>query len=370
MSILLAAVVTLAGRAEHPTDGRTHGPHDTTSVLTCNYPLWAVPPVTDTEIVRGASVSARVGLTRDFGGVGVQFQLISNDAADAPLDILEARSAGGSGWQTSCLLTDAGRDQITVFNQAAGNSGGAQWGYRSRYRRTAAGLEAEGWSPNWSDHFHPHRNFGVGISTSPCRPDTGFHFEDGRLRLLLGTVPTAHGRVVRITNEYTYRSRAAQAWQSWACEQAFYLNKSVARTADLRVYLCGQNASWREGPIRPADDYTIRHGAGACSGVGSNFHIDPLAYALLVWKVRQHDVGIVITRSTPFDAHLNMAKTGISGSEMSDACGSIDWHSVLTNSGPVTIKQHAERRYAMTYYVGTLPQLADLNFTVAPTPPR
>ena len=357
----LAAGAVFAGRVDHA---------PVSAALTCNYPLWAVPPVTDTATVPGARVSVRIGLSHDLGGVGVQFQIINNDTPNAPLNVLEVRSAAGSGWQTSCLLTDAARDQITVFNQSAGNSGGAQWGYRTSYRRTAAGLEAAGWCPIWSDHFHPHRDFAVGVSTSPYGPHPSCRYEDGRLRLLLGAVPTAQGRVVRITNEYAYRSRTAQKWRSWACEQAFYLNKSVARTADLRVYLCGRDDSWREGPIRPADDYAIQHGAGACSGVGCHFHIDPLAYALLVWKVGRQDVGIAITRSTPFDAHLNMAKTGISCDDVSDACGSIDWHSVLTDTGPVNIPQGAERHYGMTYYVGTLPQLAGLGFTVAPMPPR
>lgn len=363
-AITLAVGIALTGLAAHnPTPV-------TSSALTCNYPLWAVPPVTDTVTLRGTSVTARVGLNHDLGGVGVRFELINNAAPLAPLDILEARSAGGSGWQTSYLLTDQGRDQIIVFNQAAGNSGGAQWGYRTRYRRTAAGLEATGWCPIWSDHFHPHRDFGIGVSTSPCGANPGYHFEDGRLRLLLGTVPTAHGRVVQITSEYAYRSRSDQAWASWACEQAFYLNKSVARRADLRVYLCGRNDAWREGPIRPADDYTIRHGIGACDGAGCHFHIDPLAYALLVWQVGGRDVGVAITRPDPFDAHLNMAKTGISGAGTSDAYGSIDWHSVLAAPTPVRIAQGAERRYGMTYSIGTLPQLADLGFTVTPTPLR
>ena len=339
--------------------------------LTCGFPLWATPPVTHARHLAGHTAAVKVGLSADMGGVGVLFGLINRKRPEEMVNIQEARSAAGSGWQTSHLFTDAVSDRILVFNQASGNSLASQWGYDTGYTGPngpeTASLAATGWNPLPSDHYHPHRDFGHSVGTSPCRGDS-LLFEDGRLLLTMERVPTPHGEAIRLTNLWRMRSRGTQHWASWFVEQAFYLNKAVARRNDLRVYLCGADG-WREGPIRPYDDYAIVHATGSCTADGCAWAIRPLRYVVLIYHIAGLDLGIAIDYPQPFRAHLNMAKAGISGPDHSDACGSIDWHTVIpTPAGPIVYAPGQEREYLARYHVGDLTQLASLGYTVAVSP--
>ncbi|NJL09823.1 MAG: hypothetical protein HC908_05385 [Calothrix sp. SM1_7_51] len=335
--------------------------------LTCNYSGWAIPPVTDTTTVTGTDVGVRVGINRDFGGVGVQFDLINNLFPRNPLNILEARSAAGSGWQTSYLFIDQTRNRFIVFNQGAGNAVSSQWGLKNTFDNRS-GLRATSWNPLYSDHIHPNRNWGVTIGTSPCQGNA-LSFDDGMLTISTNTVRTKRGTVVSLTNQYTLRPRVNQSWESWAIEQAFYLNKRVASEKNLRVYLRGYGKTWLEGPIRPSELYSIQNSlSGSCTSTKCDYQTKNLEYAVMVWNVMGRDIGVAIRpNNTPsFYGHLNMVKSGIDGcSNPSDHnCGSIDWHTVLQNTPNFTAIANLQRKYAVTYYVGTLEQLADLGFTI------
>ncbi|MBA3920203.1 MAG: hypothetical protein H0X31_00270 [Nostocaceae cyanobacterium] len=337
------------------------------SNLTCNYPLWQKPPSTDVKNIVGSEVSVNIGVNRDLGGVGVQFDLINNNSPQSPVGILEARSAAGSGWQTSFLLTDQSSNRIIVFNQASGNSINSQWGYGN----TFSGLAAVSYNPIVSDHYHPDRDFSRSVATSPClNPSTGYLFEDGRLHIGTGTVQTSFGSAITITNQYTLRSRYDQYWQSWTAEQAFYIDKQIASQGNMRVYLRGYGNTWLEGPIQPFNSYNIVHASsGSCNSnqLGCSYQTDNLSYAVFVWNILGKDIGIAVHRGgNPFYANLNMVKTGISScfDPANHHCGSIDWHTVITNTAPISIPLNSERSYDVTYYVGTIQQLASLGFTI------
>lgn len=336
--------------------------------LTCNYSGWAIPPATDTTTVTGTDVAVRVGISRDFGGVGVQFDLINKLFPQNPLNILEARSGAGSGWQTSYLFVDQTSNRFVVFNQAAGNNaGGTQWGLKNTFN-ARNGLRATSWNPVYSDHIHPNRNWGVTVGTTPCHGNA-LHFEDGLLTISTNTVSTKRGTAVSLTNQYALRSRYNQSWESWAIEQAFYLNKRVAAQNDLRVYLRGDGNAWLEGPIRPSESYKIQNASsGNCTATKCDYQTKNLKYVVMVWKVMGRDIGVAIRpNNTPwFYGHLNMVKSGIAGcSNPSDHnCGSIDWHTVLQNTPNINIPANSQRKYSVTYTIGTLEQLADLGFTI------
>ncbi len=289
----------------------------------------AVPAATHTKTIEGSEVVVRLGITGDFGGVGVVFELArkhSDGSVGSPVNILEARSAAGCGWQTSFLFQDPGKQQTIVFNQAAGNSTPYQWGYHNDYDE----LAAFHWNPIVSDHVGP---FGTNQSI-PTNPfdGSGYVVEDGRLHIGTNTVAVGSGSVVNITNQYTLRSRFDQLWPAWAAEQAFYLNKAVARSHNLRVFLRGASGGWSEGPIRPYDNYVIHNGTSNCNESGCSSHTDTLSYALFVWELDGVDIAIAIDPpSDPWYGHLNMSRTTYGADPNSDENGSIDWHSVVAN---------------------------------------
>ena len=149
---------------------------------------WSIPPATHAKTIDGSEVSVNLGIAGDFGGVGVTFELVNKSKPDQSVNILEARSATGCGWQTSFLFTDQSKDQIIVFNQAAGNSVAYQWGYQNDYDE----LAAFHWNPVVSDHTHPHRDFSHSIPTSPY-DHNGYWLEDGRLHIGTNPIPSGSG---------------------------------------------------------------------------------------------------------------------------------------------------------------------------------
>jgi hypothetical protein len=313
-------------------------------------------------------VHVEVGINNDLGGVGVSLKLSNNrDPQARPLNILESRSAAGCGWQTSFLLRDdtTNPSQVLVFNQAAGNSVPYQWGYHNDY----AGLAAFHWNPVASDHYHPilqSGEWGSSVATSPIGKPAGVHpsflLEDGKLHIGTGTVNTSTGAVVDLTNQYSLRSRYDQRWNSWFAEQAFYLNKKVARDHELRVYLRGATGAWSEGPIRPYNEFAVRNGSSNAMIEGVSSTTSPLSYALFVWNVFGDDIGLVIVPpNESCYGHLNMAR-GVYGPPHEDKSGTIDWHTVIAKVEPAAFPKGAERAYQARYLIGSPDQLVELGY--------
>ncbi|MFC1610654.1 hypothetical protein ACFL6C_06835, partial [Myxococcota bacterium] len=341
--------------------------------LTCHYGSMDVPPEETWTAISGDDVSVEVGISDLFGGVAVRLSLINNATPASKVNVLEARSAAGAGWQTSYLggvpaggpLLDD--DIIAVFNQAAGNVAGYQWGFDNDYLVSVNGIAALEWNTLASDHYHPNRDFGTTVAQSPCGDVTGSYiFDDGKLLLGMATIATLHGAAIGMTNIYSLRAQVDQFWTDYAVEQAFYLSKQVASMGVLRVYLRGLSG-WYEGPITPAEDYAIAHARGACDPVDEScaYQIDAdLAYAVFVWNIMGLDVGVAINMPTDpivtdwVRAHLNMVKSIYCLDTTDHSCGSIDWHTVITHSITTTTFAAGEtREYAVAYYVGTLEQL-------------
>jgi len=139
-----------------------------------------IPAATHSKTVEGSEVVVRLGISADFGGVGVVFELArkrQDGSVGAAVNILEARSAAGCGWQTSYGFTytdAAGHARSAVFNQAAGNSTPYQWGYGNDYFE----LAAFHWNPAVSDHTevgptNPFDGSGVGSTTESSTSGPG-----------------------------------------------------------------------------------------------------------------------------------------------------------------------------------------------------
>ncbi|MGO8880166.1 MAG: hypothetical protein ACLPVO_00400 [Desulfomonilaceae bacterium] len=328
----------------------------------------AIPAVTHSKTVKGSDVVVHLGITGEFGGVGVAFELASirsDGSVGAAVNILEARSAAGCGWQTSYGFnyTDKHKhSHLAIFNQAAGNSTPYQWGYGNDYCE----LAAYHWNPVVSDH----------TELGPTNPfdGSGVWVDDGKLHIGTGTIDTGAGHVVAITNQYSLRAHEKQTWDWWYAEQAFYLNKAIARSYDLRVHLHGAHDDWVEGPIRPYEDYEVKNSVQSCVCPNSRkFRTKPLDYAVFVWTIEDTDIAIAIQPPGPgCYGHLNASKDIYDQAHPElDTSGSIDWHTVVADTAPNIAHfpkydpNHPDtiRYYKVDYRVGTPAQLKQLGYS-------
>lgn len=323
--------------------------------LDCGLAFALAPEPTVIISQAGSEVSSVVGLSDSIGGVGVLFQLHNNAVPDQWVNVLEPRSAAGAGWQTSHLIhDDLGGAGIIVFNQAAGNSVGSQWGYTNAYSFAGNTARSTRWNPLVSDHIHLEPEV-----HSPCT-DSGYLFDDGKVDVFGAPVPTpTQGTALVWENNYSYRARVAQSWPGWSAEQAFYLSKSVAAAGDLRIFLVREGEA--HGPIRPYERFTIP--GATCQQVdGSKCNTPGYDYAVLVWNIFGLDVGIAIP-DLQEGVSLNLEETVYCASASDHACGNINFHSWLRR-GPLEVAAGETRTLSQRYYVGTLPQLAELGFPV------
>jgi hypothetical protein len=327
--------------------------------LSC-YGAWAADlPDTNTWGVSGTSVGVHVGANANFGGIGTQLGL-SNLANGSPyVDVLEARSGTGAGWQTSYWLKDPSSDKYIVFNQAAGNSIGYQWGYKNSFPGTAA-LD---WNPIVSDHLQHGGLVGPQTNFSPCA-GTGYMFDYGKVHYGLGTSYTILGNAVALTNQYQLQSQYNQFWSQWALEQAMYLSKNVATMGNLRMYFAWKNGT-HTGPVYPYQNSFSVPGASssACGYDGCQFHLSNLSYMVMVWNIFGLDVGVAIPTSSIAQPLLNTETHTYCADVNNPVCGSISLHLYQTVENNHSRTTGQVNSYGVDYRVGTNTQLGLLGFT-------
>jgi hypothetical protein len=309
--------------------------------------IWNVPPTTNTNSAQGTNVKVDIGIAGGFGGVGVLFALNG-------VNILESRAATGGGWQTSNVIWDgplSSPTQYILFNQGAGNTKVGQWGYHNTY----SGLTALDFNPLWSDNVHPGSNISQSNPTGPCQTPNGYKFDHGKVQIGMAVVPTSgHGNAVMLTNQYTYQSQVNQSWSKWYAEQAFYLDKNIARMANLRVYLTKLNG--QKQFVNPFDTRANR------------IDVHDLAYAILVWNIFGQDIGVAIDArkdgKPSFYGSLVRQDSGFSCTDASnDLCGVLEWHTYMDERENASFRAGELTQVATHYRVGTLQQLAAWNYT-------
>jgi hypothetical protein len=333
-----------AGTAQQEVDTR----------LSCNLAFSYAPPATVNVGLIASQVTSVVGLSDSMGGVGVKLELVNNQYPNQYVNVVEPRSAAGAGWQTSYIIQDwPGGVGNIVFNQAAGNAVGSQWGYTNRYAFSGSVINAMDWNPLVSDHIHE-----TGAAFSPCK-GTGYLFDNGKVDVNGSLVNTSAGSVILWKNAYSFQSRMNQSWPSWSAEQALYLNKQVASMGNLRIYL--KRGTTLVGPIRPVSRFSIP-GATCVQNNGSACNTGPYDYAVLVWNIFGLDVGIAIPNLSN-GVSLNMEEVTYCANASDLTCGNISFHS-WTSLGSVNIPAGAVRTVSRNYYIGTLPQLAALGYTI------
>ena len=320
--------------------------------LTCHVP-WVEALESNTQVgMVGSRVTSVVGVDQRFGGIGAKFELLNNDSPGNYVNVLEARSGAGAGWQTSFLIEDwPGGVGILVFNQAAGNSTGYQWGFTNPCTDDGHNIIATGWNPAHSDHIHS-----IPGGHSPCE-SSGYLFDDVTMAVLGALVDTPHGATIVWKNMVRYRSRLAQAWKSWSAEQALYLSRSVARMGGLRMYL--RRGATMHGPIAPHDSFSIP--GALCEQLnGSHCNAGPYDYAVFVWNIFGRDIGVAIPVGGPIS--MNLETVTYCADPGDDACGNLNFHAWLSTGGPASFTAGQVRTLSQTYYVGTIEQLADLGY--------
>ncbi len=350
--------------------------------LTCNFPGLGIPEATDAAKFIGKDAVADIGISRNFGGVATRFNLINRERPDQPLQILEARSAAGSAWQSAYMAYDAPSAKTLVVNQAAGNMM-QQWGYAGTYANGSSGLSQVGWNPMFTDHLHPvidgQTQWLTSEKHSPCF-NMGYRFDDGQSKIVGGSRATALGNVAEFDNALSLRATVNQNWSWWAIDQALYLDKAAARKGDLRVYVPPVESSVTPAYVRPYDGFSLagaKEAAVRADQSHYSFKSHPVPYVILIWKVAGKDLALAVHPSVAgqkFEAFLILSKNALEcGAEdlakLGDACGNIEFHAYAFNSqllpnSKVNFKMGDTRTYSMRYTLGTPDQLRQLGFAL------
>jgi len=311
-------------------------------------------------MIEGQTVGVTIGVSADLGGVGVYFGLanLSKDPGTS-INVLEARSAAGCGWQTSYLLKDqTNNEQVVVFNQSAGNSATCQWGFPNDFVISAKGLAAKYWNPIVSDTVG-------GTPTSPLTiPPSGILLDDGILQIGTAVQPTRQGDIADITNLYTLRSRFDnQYWAEWFLEQAFYSNRNIAKRGQFKIYLYDSKKMLLDDGISPqlegfAASYGHFEPHPKDQGI-RDFKTNTITYTVFLWFLPDLDVEIAVLVTPPPEktcfAHIVLESNRYNGE------GSIGWHLFIEHLEPAVFTR-IPREHRVRYQVGTKCQIAGLGF--------
>ncbi len=366
-------------KVDHP-QNHIFDPATLNQTLTCNFPVMGILHTTNRRSIKGSNVGATVGIAGNFGGIATELSLQNLKSSDKrPLNIINAKSGAGSGWQTAIYGGDRPSDLIVIPNQAAGNSGSLQWGYAGTY----SGLQQLDWNPLYSDHYSDI-NWSNNVGTTPCYGNA-FRYSDGQSSIKTSLVSSSAGSVVRLMNSYTIRSRIAQSWSFFVIDQAVYMYRDMAKKHNLRIYFAKADRSHIGGPLSPADVSAFNLPTAETKRCDSPTDTYPrceaqennLSYALLVWTISGSDIGIAIHRTDnkPFNANAVLEHKAICTKPEDYSCGNLSIHSTMDSNFP----EHGinpnfavgdVRSYAFTYEIGMLDQLATLGYMTNATPHR
>ncbi|RLD09757.1 MAG: hypothetical protein DRI44_07745, partial [Chlamydiae bacterium] len=283
----------------------------------------------------------------------------------------EANSAAGAAWQTSYIISAINNLDIYVFNQAAGNSTPFAWGYSNVFSAyPGKGIVAWDWNPICADHMHPNGDFGNSIALCPTGKYSAATFLEGRPRIDLSKIPVSTGNVIKITHEYSYRALENQAWDIFALEQAFYIDRLVAKQSKLKAYLGIYNKVYEIFLGEPdlSVPTEIVYEAEIIKNKSYKIRKD-LNYVVFVWNISGKDIGVAIDmpKKPPYEfggAHLNIERTVYGRDPNNYSNGNISWHTWLFNrNGVITsFSKDDISSYSLDYYVGTPAQLNELGY--------
>jgi hypothetical protein len=337
--------------------GSYAGQKDTVNQLNCGLPFNTNLGLNHVGTYQGTGYRLQLGQDANYGGIGTGLTLI-NPANGASANIIQDVSGGGAAWQTSFFYYDVGGDRLIVFNQAAGNAVGTQWGWTN----AISDLTETAWNPMWSDHYHPtYSKTGLTqvVPNSPCEHN-GFQFDQGRGAINANPIETPYGVVTHIANNYQLRSLTNQYWGFEGVEQAFYLNGVTAAANSLQVWIGGRTG-WREGPINPVGTFSVQHGSGSCTQSGCSWSIGAdLDYIQLRYIVGGTPYDVIVRDPYPYGAIIANGTPTCTPTSNPATCGAIQIHTWMSPGGAIGIPNGQVRSYHVDYYVGTDQQVDSL----------
>ena len=336
-----------------------------------------------TKDIYGTSAGVRIGLSRNFGGAAVVFEIIDSVTRTKRLNVLDSELANGA-LQARFTAKDLQARQKYTFLQGNGNGVG-RWGFQSTFKE----LNQTDWVPLYSDREERLQD-GAITKASPCF-NIGRKFLDGQVDVTLDTISTPQGaKLPRATKVYRVRSKEDLELKDWVAEQALTLSKTAAAEGNLRVYLVGHQRKWASSGLQPFRAGFVEKADARCDSVyvkdddslktlRSECETGAIAYAVFVWNVGGKDFAMAVSNEAgrAFVGNLQMQKA-VSCREP-DAydpwpkCGSLEWRSrlsLLTTMGEQRdsgytefFKKNEPTDYRMYYIVGTPQELVELGFT-------
>ena len=309
-------------------------------------------------------IEVDIRLSKELSGIAVGLLLNG-------VNVIEADSAAGAAWQTSYLISAIDNLDIYVFNQAAGNSTPFAWGYSNVFSAyPGKGIVAWDWNPICADHMHPGGDFGNSVRFCPTGGYSSATFLEGRPRIDLSKIPVSTGNVIKITHEYSYRALENQAWDIFALEQAFYIDRLVAKKSKLKAYLGVRSKVYEVflgGPGLKVPKEIV-YEAEIIENQSYKIRKD-LNYVVFVWNIKGKNIGVAIDmpRNAPYEfggAHLNIERTVYGPDPNNYAHGNIPWHTWIEhkNGEIVSFAEGDIKNFSLDYYVGTPAQLNELGY--------
>jgi len=377
---LLLSLLLVAGQAKAFDQGFASEDNSVSTVLTSHVSgLRPIPP-TDVVVFKGSGAWARVGIQRKLGGVATTLDLINPNHPEAPLCLIDNRSAAGAAWQSSMGVIDAKTDRLIHYNQACGNSD-QNWGYVSTYDISdTKGFIQKQWLPLFSnDYKHPASPASPTTLTSPSPTHISnkiyppLRLGDGKFNIVPELVRVGFAGVLRLTNNYTIRSIGNQSWKEFDFDQCLYLRPAAVLQGNLRVYIAQKGAPV-VGPIRLCGDLPVALKQRVRNVVGDNedwsISTHPLLYAVLVFNVAGLDIGIAVhqTNKQPFAGFLRYRPHLFTGVMAEVGQSSHQWHfslrSEMDPSIKTTFRGGEVSTYSVQYDIAPLEQLAAEGFRI------
>jgi len=358
------------------------------SALTCGLNFLAEPstPNDRQASILGSTTASVVRVAGDYGAIGTRLELHNNalPISEGWVDVLEGRSAAGGGWQSALGIGDRPHPQGVGFfhqNQSAGNANGTQWGYATTLTTPNTGTISQAdHSAMWGDRY----------DWTPCAPNGPIGpggLDAAKVNIVGETVAVpGQGNAVRWKHTWTLVPLTDQFWSTYVVNNALYLDKQVARWANLRLYLTDTN-NVTTGPFAPYDPQSLMSigsavdGAGCAANVapsvGATCNLPPLKSATLVYNIMGVDVGIGITAEDGDLSDSSLIGVGenvflddeLCGAQgpWHDTCGALYFYAntYANNDNPaygLMWPQHVPHSHTAVYHIGTKAQLTGLGF--------
>ena len=347
---------------------------DVSTKLNCGMDPLIIPPATHLLSAQGDEAGVKAGFTSTLGGVGMSFQLINPLRPNAPLDVTEARSAAGAGWQFASVATFPWGNQL-LSNQSAGNSDFRdQHGYEANVvtdsTNRGSWLHQSAWTPHFSDTDNV-------LAKSPCEPyKDSVTVSNGAVNISMVPVATKTGTIISARHQYSLYHPKDESWTEWYNQTAFYMSLQVATQNNLRMYVGSQKSQWSAGPLYPGksdfetqtvtDENGVRHDTTSLVS-GFNFinkDFTDADYFVFVWQVEGRDIAVV--NYGALDGTINKSiGWPYCGDTNNSVCGSLALYTTdkkWASTKYPTFRKGSTNTFTTKYLVGTPEQVEALGF--------